>query len=283
MSACLAVWPSIVFGIVNSSAKLASVAGAALLAAGAVVQPLRELANPAKGAARPSTPRAEGAPPTGPGMSAAMLGGLRGLVADGLWLKTYLAWADRDRVATERLIRLVTMVDDRPVYFWLNGARMIAYDITEWRRAARPPGSDGVEDDRRLVEEQARAALSYLAEARERYPDNAAICVEMANLHLYKRGDLSTAAEWYRRAAGLPDAPGYAARIYGELLRRLGRKREAYAWLCQLHPDLPSDDPEAMADVVLGRIRGLEEALGVPEGDRYRPVSGRAEIRHGQR
>jgi hypothetical protein len=78
----------------------------------------------------------------------------------------------------------------------------------------------------------------------------------------------------------LPGEPYYAARIYGELLRRLGREREAYLWLCRLHPNLPTEDPEAMAEVVLKRIRGLEEALSIPEGDKYRPVSGSAENRN---
>jgi hypothetical protein len=275
----LAVSPSIAFAIVNSSAKFAGVAFAALWATGAVVQPLRERVERLNEWARPAALSGGSAQVTGPGVCAAMLGGLRALVADGLWLKTYLAWAACDLPATERLIRLVTVVDDRPVYFWLNGARIMAYDMSEWRRAALERGGSAY-DERRIMEEQAGTALRYLADAHRRHPESAAVCVEAANIHLYRRSDLLATAEWYQRAAGLPGAPYYAARIYGELLRRLGREREAYLWLCRLHPNLPTEDPEAMAEVVLKRIRGLEEALSIPEGDKYRPVSGSAENRN---
>ena len=254
----------------NSSAKLASVAFAALWATGVVVQPLRERVERLNECRRPSSLAGEPAQVTGAGVSAAMLGGLRALVADGLWLKTYRAWAACDLAATERLIRLVTTVDDRPVYYWLNGARIMAYDMSEWRRAAHARGGGSTDGEGRIVEEQAETALGYLADAHRRHPESAAVCVETANIHLYRRGDLLSAAEWYRRAAGLPGAPYYAARIHAELLRRLGRDREAYLWLCRLHPNLPTDDPEAMAEVVLMRIRGLEEALRIPEGNKYR-------------
>jgi hypothetical protein len=265
----LAVWQFTAFVIVSSSAQVAGVAFAVLLAAGAVVQPLHELVSRTHEGGRPSTPSGETAPITGPGVSAALLGGLRALVADGLWLKTYRAWAACDLPATGRLIRLVTIVDDRPVYFWLNGARIIASDMAQWRLTAHARGGGAAEGERRIVEEQAGAALSYLADARCHHPESSSICVEMANIHLYRRGDLASAAEWYQRAAGLPDAPYYAARIYGELLRRMGRKHEAYIWLCRLHPKLPAEDQEAMSEIVLGRIRELEEELGISNGSRY--------------
>ena len=67
----------------------------------------------------------------------------------------------------------------------------------------------------------------------------------------------------------MPDAPYYAARIHAELLKRLGRPWEAYAWLRQLHPTLPPGEEAAGAKVVLGRIRDLERILEIPEKERY--------------
>ena len=69
----------------------------------------------------------------------------------------------------------------------------------------------------------------------------------------------------------MPDAPYYAARIYAELLRRLGRPRDAYVWLRHLHATLPPDDEAAMPGVVLQRIRDLEGVLAIPPGERYAP------------
>jgi tetratricopeptide (TPR) repeat protein len=169
------------------------------------------------------------------------------------------------------LIRLVTVVDDRPLDFWINGARIIAYDMSEWRVSS--PGNGmrmPAEVRRRIAEEQACSGLRHLEAAFASHPDNAAIWVEMGNIHLYRRGDLVHAAECYRRAAEAPDAPYFAARIYGELLRRLGRNRDAYDWLRRVHARLPADDEAAMSGLVLRRIRDLEEELNVPILERYR-------------
>ncbi|HEY0946391.1 MAG TPA: hypothetical protein VGD81_14030, partial [Opitutaceae bacterium] len=75
--------------------------------------------------------------------------------------------------------------------------------------------------------------------------------------------------------------PYYAARIHAELLRRMGRKREAYDWLVRLYPTLPRSRDgapasaamleAAMPGVVLQRIRELEQELGVPEAQRFIP------------
>ena len=243
---------------------------AGLLSAGVGLRPVAAWCEDAAlGPGRPDA-IADFGPRMGQGLSAAVFGGFRALVADGLWLKTYRAWSAGDLPATQTLIRLVTVVDDRPVFFWLNGARMLAYDMTQWRLA--PTGVAGPPPAavrRRIAEEQAALALRYLEDARRRHPGNAALCVEMAHIHLNLRADVAAAAHWYRQAAELPDAPRYAARIHAQLLRRLGRPREAYVWLCRLHATLPAGDPEAMPDVVLKRIRDLEETLAIPAAERY--------------
>jgi len=172
---------------------------------------------------------------------AAMPGAMRALTADGLWLKVYAAWAVRDLPRTEALLRWVTAVDDRPISFWLNGARIIAYDVTEWKLSALDDRRVPLAVRRRVIEAQACAALDHLAAAQKRHPESAAIWVEMGNIHLYRRGDLPRAADCYRRAAESPNAPAYAARVHAELLRRLGRAQEADVWLRRLHPTLPAD------------------------------------------
>lgn len=206
----------------------------------------------------------------GQGLSVAILGGFRAVVADSLWLKAYLAWAACDAPATQATIRLVSAVDERPLIFWLNGARIMAYDVPQWRiQSAKQRGFEQPALRNRLVAEQAIAALEYLADARYYHPNNAALCVEIANVHLNCCDDPLSAANWYRRAAELPNAPYFAARIHAELLTRIGRRQEAYEWLCRLHPTLPPKGEGAMADVVLSRIRELEKTLQVVEEERY--------------
>ena len=245
---------------------------ATLVGAGAALQPLAESVRETAGPAAPTEGPGRREALLGQGMSVAVLGGYRALTADLLWLETYLAWAAGDLPATQSLIRLVTTVDERPVWFWLNGARMIAYDLAHWRLArASRAGPLTAEARRRINAEQADAALRLLADARGHHPESAAIAIEMANIELYVRGDVPAAARRYRQAAESPRAPYCAARIYAELLKRQGRHADAYAWLRHLHPTLPSDDPEAMSAIVLDRIRELERILEVPEGKRYAP------------
>ena len=215
-----------------------------------------------EGGGRPGG-RAEGA-------AFGMLGGWRAILADLTWLHVQAVWEQRDLPATGSALRLVTTLDPRSLYFWLNGARMIAYDMPAWRIAAA--GGYGVvptAEQRRIDGEQARLALARLDAAMDFHPASAALWIERANIESYRLHDLAAAADSYRRAARQPDAPYYAARIYGELLRRLGRNAEALAWLRQLHPSLPRDDENAGAAVVLARIRELERELGVVSSECY--------------
>jgi hypothetical protein len=207
----------------------------------------------------------------GQGLSVGVLGGFRGLIADFLWLRANGCWERRDPVGTMGTLRLVTAVDPRPLIFWLNGARMMAYDMPAWRVAAG--GGYGAVPAglvRRIDEEQARRALRWLDEARRHHPASPELFIEQANISLNRLHDPEAAAAGYRRAAELPGAPYYAARLHAILLCRLGRKAEALDWLVRLHPRLPADDEAAAADVVLGRIRDLEAELDVPVERRYR-------------
>ena len=208
----------------------------------------------------------------GHGLTLGLLGGFRSVTADFLWLANNLAWERQDLSETTRLIELTTAVDPQPLYFWINGSRMIAYDMPVWRQdAAGASGRTTVAAQ--IDQEQADQALQYLNTARRFHPKSPALLVEMANIRLNRLHDIGGAAELYRDAALLPDAPRYAARIYGELLKRQGRLHEALEWLKQVYATLNPGRPEDLADVVLDRIRTLEQQLQVPEKERFRPDS----------
>ena len=271
MSVCSPRWRFFVFATVSFSLRAAAVIVAGLAIAGVGLSPLRESVRKA-GAVRERVAWAgESRLAAAHLINVAIPGGLRALVADGLWLKVYVAWTARDRPRTETLIRLVSMVDDRPLEYWINGARIIASDIAEWRLSSDKTSAVPAEVRRQIVDEQAWAALGHLAAAGACHPYKAAIWVEMGNIQLYRRRDLARAAECYRQAAESPDAPFFAARIYAELLQRLGRDREAYAWLCRVHPTLPANDQAAMSGLVLRRIRELEKRLDLSPQEQYMP------------
>lgn len=208
----------------------------------------------------------------GQGLTLGVLGGFRAIAADFTWVRVFTIWEQRDLPATETLLRLVTAIDPRPVYFWLNGARVVAYDMTAWRIAAAG-GYDAVPaaEQERLSVQQARLALQRLDEAMAFHPRNADLWIERGSIELNRLHDPLAAAASYRRAWEQPGAPYYAARLHAEMLRRAGHQAEALAWLVQLHPQLPPNDEAAGADIVLGRIRDLERELGVPADRAYRP------------
>jgi tetratricopeptide (TPR) repeat protein len=208
----------------------------------------------------------------GQGLTLALLGGFRGLVADATWIRLYTLWERRDLPGTDTLIHLVPSIDPRPVYFWLNGARIMGYDFPVWRIEGAG-GFDVVPAalQTRISQEQARLAIAHLNAAMTFHPASAELWVERGNIELNRLHDLESAAESYRRAWEQPNAPYYAARLHAEMLRRLGRKREALDWLIKLYPQLPLDDEAAGAALVLSRIGDLERELGVPTAEKYRP------------
>jgi hypothetical protein len=213
----------------------------------------------------------------GQGVLLGVAGGFRSAVADCLWIRMSGAWEQRDLPATEAWLHLATVIDPEPLYFWLNGARIVAYDMPEWRiERAGGRGTVPVGVQERIIREQARRALARLDEAMKFHPASAVLWIERANIELNQLRDLRAAAKSYRRAWEQPCAPFFAARLHAELLRRLGEKDAALSWLVQLHPQLPAADEAAGAELVLARIRALERELGIPADRAYRVAGGRA-------
>lgn len=271
---------SSVFGTVKSRLLVLAVNLAGLAAAGAL---LGWVAAPVWSDMRRREPalRLDSAiAATGQGITLALLGGFRALVADAAWIRMYVLWEQRDLPATDTLIHVVSAVDPRPLYFWLNGARILAYDLKAWRIEAAggyeavPPAAQA-----RIARDQAAVAIRHLDAAMAFHPASAEVWVERANIELNGLRDVAAAAESYRKGWEQPGAPYYAARLYAEMLRRLGRKAEALAWLVKLHPSLPPHDEAAAADAVLGRIRDLERELGVPGEQAYRVLGRESAVR----
>lgn len=207
----------------------------------------------------------------GQGLVVGVLGGFRAILADFLWIRTNTIWERKERAKLDPMIRLVTTLDPRPEFFWINGSRMIAYDVPNWR-IQEAGGYDAVPEPRKQVidREQAEQAFDLIAAALEFDPDNARFYLEKGQIYLNRLKDDANAAEWFLKASKQPDAPYFAARIYAELLRRQDKHAEAYAYLKELHQTLP-DVPFAQKGVLLERIGELEDILEVPAWERYQP------------
>lgn len=208
----------------------------------------------------------------GQGLVIGVLGGFRTIVADFAWLQLNHHWEKREQLKVEALIWLVTTLDPRPDFFWINSARMTAYDMPNWRiREAGGYTEVPQEQQRQFDREQAEQAFALLRRALEFHPENPKIHLEFAQIYLNRLKDFENAARWFLSASQQKDAPFFAARIYAELLRRMERDQEAYAFLKGLFLSLPDDNPYAQKDIVLGRIRELEDVLEVPSMLRFLP------------
>jgi tetratricopeptide (TPR) repeat protein len=207
----------------------------------------------------------------GQGLVVGVLGGFRTIMADLVWIRMNTIWQRKDRAKLDAMIRLVTTLDPRPEFFWINSARMVAYDVPNWR-IQEEGGYDAVPEvrQRALDLEQAEQAFVLLERAREFHPDSPKLTLETGQIYLNRLKDMPNAAKWFLKTAEMPGAPYFAARIYAELLRNQGKDREAYEYLKELHQTLP-EDPFAQKGIVLERIQNLEEELEVPDILRFRP------------
>jgi hypothetical protein len=241
-----------------------------LMAAGLALRPLEQPAWEKISARQPQLRLESIKDALGQGVTVGLLGGFRAIVADLFWIRTNAIWETNDLPGTQTSIKLVTAIDPRPLYFWLNGSRMIAYDMPNWR-IDKSGGYDAVPEAVRRVfdEEQSAVGVKYLETGLDFHPAEPLLVLEIGNIYLNRLKDVETASRYYLEASKLPDAPHYAARIYAELLRRLDRLPEAYAFLKQLYPTLSKTDPMAMASVVLDRIRELEGELNIPVTQRF--------------
>ena len=173
--------------------------GLGLLAGGAALHPMKAGSQPLA---------ADRKPPVA-------AGGYGTFVADCLWLKTNLAWETRDSIKVRRLIDFTVMSDPQSRYFWLNGARILAYDFPAWQCEQEVLAPLVVQAGWRKV--GADEALLLLERGQLWHGNSAALHLEMANICLYALGDRHRAAECYRLASEQADAPDYAVRIYERL------------------------------------------------------------------
>ncbi len=144
-----------------------------------------------------------------------LLGGYGTIIADYLWLETNLAWEIRDVTKVRQLIDLTMKSDPQTAYYWLNGARILAYDFPAWRCEAASLAPLAVQANWRMT--GANEALLLLERGQRWHRKSAVLHLEMANICLYGLGDRHRAAEYYRLASEQGDAPEYAVRIYTRL------------------------------------------------------------------
>ena len=237
-----------------------------LFSAGVVTHPLEDAAWKEVKHRMPGSLRMENLEPAlGQGLVLGIFGGFRSLMGDIFFIQGYSSWEKRNAEKMQEKFRLATSVSPDLLFFWLNWARMVGYDLPIWRIYERG-GFDAVPDSiqKRLKQEDALKALRILDEAELYHPNHYKIALERAFFYMERIDNKEIAAEWFLQASLMEGVPHYAARLHARMLEDIGEQEKAHAFLCNLLPTLSATDPQAARVAVLERIRELEEELDTP-------------------
>lgn len=175
----------------------------ASLLAGVVTRPLRVAIEPPPA----DLQLFEGA---GQAVLIGVLGGVRALVADALWLRGNYYWQQKNIGLTETTLRTVTRLQPDYEYFWLETARIVTYDMPVWRFGRNFNLPRTVE--RAIRVQQAERGLEILREAEGFLPNSALLAAEQARII------------WMILQDNLE-----ASRLYQVAFERTGNRRLLYA------------------------------------------------------
>lgn len=204
----------------------------------------------------------------GQGITLAALGGYKNIAANFVWIGMYSEWQYRRKIPVLEKMKLAVSLNPDSVYFWVDGARIIANDMPVWR-----VGDEGMErlfDDsdaegKAIREEYARQALRFLDKVPATLNDRYEIPLERGAIYWRRLNNVPQAIVELEKALRTPRPPYFLSRVYAELLYREGRIKEAYEYLKNHYDQLPEDDSRAMKAFVAQRIEAIGRELEAGE------------------
>ncbi len=211
----------------------------------------------------------------GQNLAIALLAGLRGVVADFLWLQSQGFWEKQEWLRQYRDMEIAVTLQPQSVLFWDLGAWHMGWNIaygalSDLQNRTR---AEGIKREREWHEK----AREFLQRGIENVPNRYDLYFYMGWLYyekLSKNCDMPPcqeaycqAAEYFKKAASFSDAPEYVARMYPRALEECGKTEAAYEewkrlWF-QDHAKVPQQ-----WTVIERRIRHLEDQLKIPNSQR---------------
>jgi tetratricopeptide (TPR) repeat protein len=193
----------------------------------------------------------------------AALSGFRGVVADALFIQAYAAWENTQWGRMLMLFRQVTTLQPRVLMFW---------DVAAWHMAwnASVAAMNDTNQPRQAL--RVKAQREYFAIGKEllergikNNPDRPELYEALARLYKEKYKDHERAAEYYAKAATLPEAAPWDRRFSAyELSYCEGRERESYVRLRSLY----DEGEKERLPTLIKRLKFLEDKLGIPQDQR---------------
>ena len=184
-----------------------------------------------------------------------LMGSMTPILANIFFLRAYNFWEQKNIPKTKQYLYLSTVMNPHISVFWIEGARIIAYDIPSWTQTQQP--DKGI-DQIRIQE--AKNALNYLDRGNYFHSKNYLFPLEKAQIYLHRLKNLQGALYFYKKAIQ-QNAPWYVGRIYAELLEQNSQIEEAHEFLKKWYQTLPDDSMNlrSMKGLIFKRIKELEK------------------------
>jgi hypothetical protein len=215
----------------------------------------------------------------GQNLAIALLAGLRGVVADFVWIQSHSYWEKKEWLRQYRDMEIVSALQPQSILFWDLGSWHMAWNIgygalTDPNNRTR---AEGIKRER----DWHQKAREFLERGIENVPNHYDLYFYMGWLYYEKlsqdcdappcREALCRAAEYFRQAASFPDAPQYVARMYPRALEKCGDDQAAYEeWKRLWFQD--HTKVEQLWSVIEREIRQLENRLNIPNDQRVFPI-----------
>ena len=209
----------------------------------------------------------------GQGLMIGLLGGMRAVVSDCVWLEGIPYWEDEDWRQLRNCIRICNILQPRCEVFWWRGGYEMSFDAAcEVRRDTHTEPN---------LYRRMRNYFFWVEEGRQIFelgvqnnPQSAKLWEALANLYDRQLNDEENAARCYQRATACPNSPMYLERFAAYCYEKEHRYDEAYlAWANLYHRLTPKEleNPQHWRERIEERIRTYEAKLNVPKEKRIFP------------
>jgi len=200
----------------------------------------------------------------------AALSGFRAIVADALFIQAHVAWERTEWGRILLLFRHITTLQPRVLLFWDTAAWHMAWNasVAAMNDRTQPRLALRVKAQR----EYFALGKDFLERGIQNNPDRPQLYEALARLYKEKYKDHERAAEFYAKAAALPDAARFDRRFSAyELSYCEGREREAYERLRGLY----DEGEQERLPTLITRLKFLEDKLNIPQDQRIPDKKGR--------
>ena len=216
----------------------------------------------------------------GQNLAIAMLAGMRGVVADFLWINSHSYWEKKEWLRQYGNIQIVSTLQPQSLLFWDLGQWHIAWNIGygALSDSKNRTKAEGIKREREWHEK----AREFLERGIENVPNHYDLYFTMGWLYYEKLSKdcdeppcleaFCKAADYFGKASSFPDAPQFVPRMYARALEKCGKMGGAYAEWKRLW-FLDRTKTQQSWNIIERETRRLEDELQIPDDQRVFPTT----------